>query len=855
MEISLLTSVGSFFAWWGIIQIMGWLALPLCMRVFAWLPDRGYTASKAVGLMLSTYLLWLGASAGVMTNTLGGALTAILGVAALSAFAALPIVTSGEISQFLKDSRRMVISAEVLFLLAFAAWTLVRAYAPDKIMSAGGEKWMEIAFLNGILNSPSFPPQDPWLSGFAISYYYFGYVMMALLTRLSGVAATVGFELYDALLFALAALGSYGVVYNLIQSTQKGSEPDEAGSAASAFAFLGPFLLLIMSNLEGALESLHSAGRLPQGFTAWLNIPDLANAPVNNSFDPGLSNGWWWWRASRVLQEFNLNGEPHGLSPITEFPFFSFLLGDNHPHVLGLPFVLLAIAFAFNIFLRTRFIPTAGETDQPQPAGWLASLNPLKSPLEGGWHLFIFGGLLFGGLAFLNTWDFPIYLGLCIVAFLAGRLASGESLSSAIKPAGLLAAGWLVPAIGLYFFFYLSFNSQAGGILPYIFPPTRLPQYFVMFAAFVVIVGGFLVALLFTYESELLRPVLRGWGLMAALGAGLILLVVLLVAVSGILSQVLGIDPALISNGLGGLPPGDAAMRILLDRLSNPWLFILLSALCGIALGPIFFAPSIFSRFSSATAFTLILIGIGFGLTWVPEFLYLRDHFGVRMNTVFKFYLQAWVMLSCAGAYALWWLASSKGSSVLRATILAAALVPVVLGLVYPILAIPARTNSFTGTPNLDGASSLARYYADDWALIAWLQDNGHTNGQAVPVILEAPGLSYNYEGRISAFTGFPTVLGWSLHEGQWRGDYVEQNLRRPDIETIYTSSDPDLTLDLLHKWQVRFVVLSSSERTYIQQVCSQASRACNPTTVLRKFDKILTPVFSQGNATLYAVP
>ena len=44
---------------------------------------------------------------------------------------------------------------------------------------------MEIAFINGILQSDHFPPQDPWLSGFGISYYYFGYVMMSMATRLA----------------------------------------------------------------------------------------------------------------------------------------------------------------------------------------------------------------------------------------------------------------------------------------------------------------------------------------------------------------------------------------------------------------------------------------------------------------------------------------------------------------------------------------------------------------------------------------------------------------------------------------------------------------------------------------------
>ncbi len=109
----------------------------------------------------------------------------------------------------------------MLFTLALVGWALLRAYAPFKIDSAGGEKFMETAFQNAILRSEHFPPLDPWLSGFGISYYYFGYVMMAMLTRLSGAVSGVAFDLYDSLLFALTLIGSFGVVYNLVGFTLK----------------------------------------------------------------------------------------------------------------------------------------------------------------------------------------------------------------------------------------------------------------------------------------------------------------------------------------------------------------------------------------------------------------------------------------------------------------------------------------------------------------------------------------------------------------------------------------------------------------------------------------------------------
>jgi uncharacterized membrane protein len=161
------------------------------------------------------------------------------------------------------------------------------------------------------------------------------------------------------------------------------------------------------------------------------------------------------------------------------------------------------------------------------------------------------------------------------------------------------------------------------------------------------------------------------------------------------------------------------------------------------------------------------------------------------------------------------------------------------------------RVDGFNWSPNLDGTSGLERSNPDDWAAIAWLRQ--HAEG--VPVILEAPGKSYNYEGRISAFSGLPTVLGWALHEGQWRGNYDEQGKREPDIAAIYSTKDPQEALGLLQKWNVDYLIIGPAEMNYIQQLCSDPNRACNLSRALGKFERVLTPVFQQGAVTIYKVP
>ena len=299
--------------WWLIIQLLGWAALPIAYRLLHWLPDRGYTSSKAIGLLLTTYLLWLGATLGLLPNTIGGALLALLLLTLCSTYLLLrpqrplppsPLPTAYcPLPTFLRQHKTLILASEALFTLAFIAWAILRAYASEKIMPAGGEKFMEIAFLNAILRSPRFPPLDPWLSGYSISYYYFGYVMMALITRLSAVPSAVAFDLYDALLFALSALGAFGLVYNLIPSRHPEAVVCTAAVGCTApnsplptahsplptppadahqirYGLLAAFFLVVISNLEGVLESLRSLGKISDGLAAWTGVKQLIETPI-----------------------------------------------------------------------------------------------------------------------------------------------------------------------------------------------------------------------------------------------------------------------------------------------------------------------------------------------------------------------------------------------------------------------------------------------------------------------------------------------------------------------------------------------------------------------------------------------
>jgi uncharacterized membrane protein len=231
--------------------------------------------------------------------------------------------------------------------------------------------------------------------------------------------------------------------------------------------------------------------------------------------------------------------------------------------------------------------------------------------------------------------------------------------------------------------------------------------------------------------------------------------------------------------------------------------------------------------------FLLLMVVLGGVMVLAPEFVYLRDVFGARMNTVFKFYYQAWMLWSLSAAFAsILILKSGKSFSKVLVVIF------ILLGLVYPILAFPTKTNGFTPQDGytLDASAYFARLYPDEAAAVTWLSQA--PNG----VVAEAVGGQYSGYARVSTLSGQPAVLGWPGHEGQWRGGYEEVGSRESDMRTLFETPDWEDALAVIQRYNIRYIFAGSLEiNTY----------ALN----LDKFEKNLQIGFSQGNVKVFVVP
>ena len=801
--------VWHFISWYLLLLGLGWLTFPLTFCVMSKLADRGYALSRILGLLLWGFIFWLSSSLGLLHNQPGG-IVLVLVVLILVSFLSI----RGQLREFfdwIRTNWRVVVITEVVFLFSFIFMALVRASNPE---ATGTEKPMELAFINAVINSESFPPHDPWLSGYAISYYHFGYILAGLLAKITGVPGGVAFNLMLAAVFAMSAAGAYSILNNLLMGLNQRIKRE---NNYLLWALLGPLFLLFVSNLEAFLEVLRQAGvgwDLASGtseFWTWVNIGSLSTPPPQPL---GLvpQRFWWWWQASRVIQDIDLLGNISSLSPIDEFPAFSFVLGDLHPHVLVMPFVMLVIGLSWNVFQGGL---------QPDGKG-------LGRKLLYRADVFLVAAITMGGIAFLNTWDLPVYFALFTGAYLFWRVSQEGwqwrrlvEILQLVIPLGVLS-------FLLYSPFFVSFQSQAGGILPNLIYPTRGLYLWLMFAA--------LFVPIFLFFGWLMRHRFPAkWGKGTLLVSSLFGFLFVMSILMGFIASKMDIgQQVLISQGetsYSGL-----LLSATLHRISyGVTLLTLLSLLtCGLSyLLGISTESNDVSGIRRSTGFVLLMIILGGVMVLAPEFVYLRDVFGARMNTVFKFYYQAWMLWALAAAFAT--VVILRQARWISRLIL---IIFLLLGLIYPVLAYPDKTNAFNpeGGYTLDAAAYLARQNPDEAAAIGWVSQA--TDG----VVAEAVGGQYSGYARVATLSGQPSVLGWPGHEGQWRGGYEEVGTREADIRTLFEVPDWARALVIIRRYDIRYIFVGRLERS---------TYAVNS----EKFMMNLEMGFSQGEVQVFVIP
>ena len=835
--------------WLIAVEFIGLAAFPLAYCLLPRLADRGFTLSKPLGILLVSYLFWVLGLAHIPTAQ-PTAIALVLLLAAASAY--LTYRHRDDLRDFIVREWRTLAVAEAIFLVFFVGWALFRASDP---FINHTEQPMDLALLSASMNSVVGQPEDPWLRGESISYYYFGYWMMGAVSQIAAVQSNISYNLAMALIPAMSAMGIFGIVVNMarlntafsiltkpgaacpVNSDQPRSETDcavdddtddEAAAAVSAndddespengarkhtnlaivAGVVATALLGVVSNLEGVLEFMRLNGMGTQGLYDWIRISgvDGPNEMPPTGWAP--TEHWWWFHASRVINTFD--GMYFIDNTIQEFPFFSFMLGDMHPHVMSIPFIALFVGVSLNFYR----LPSCFWREY-------RSVYP--------YAIILIAAIVLGGLGFNNLWDMPTFAALLIgvLALAAYREGIGvwQSFGSAVFPVGLAIVAL---AVLMYSPYLLNIDATVEGI-GVVVTHTRAIHMFIVWGLFLTAVAPYLLA---TFWQTTVQ---RDW------------------AAQGITAMALAFVPWLLWS-LAYLP-SDGSVGEAITRFFG---ILPLAALAAIG---VYNALNLARQErEGGRLFATLLAVLGLGLIIGAEFLFIRDFFNNRGNTVFKLYYQAWILLSAASAFAVYyWMRTIRGRmgwSRFFAYIWAAAFVALLLGsLYYPLAGIKTKPETPASGRTLDGLEFVRQYNPAEYSAIDWLKRNAPPDA----AIVEAVG-EWGDWGLVSRSTGLPTIVNWLGHQRQWRGGWerfaadkaeVSRALRdqyfderAAEVERIYATLDPAEAQLILYKYDIDYVYIGRRERDLYGA------------EGMAKFDAIADRVFASpnGDSLIYRV-
>ncbi|MEI6266343.1 MAG: DUF2298 domain-containing protein [bacterium] len=274
--------------WYLALFIIGIISIPIGQYLFKNLDDFAYPFYRAIGLAIISYLVWILGILRILPFNIFSIILSFCILIGISSFFLLKTKPS-----FNKPFIQKAITYEIIFLVIFSALIIYKLYRSE---ISDIEKFMDFAFLNTLLKTSYFPSVDPWLSGHSMNYYYFGHLVTAVLTKVTGIKSIISYNLMQATNYTLFIVSIFSIGYNLTKKY--------------LWAFVTAFIAAGMSNISYLIF-------------------------LYKKIDT------YWWAGTRIIP-----------GTINEFPLYSFLLGDLHAHYLDLPFVLLVIISFYTFFIN-----------------------------------------------------------------------------------------------------------------------------------------------------------------------------------------------------------------------------------------------------------------------------------------------------------------------------------------------------------------------------------------------------------------------------------------------------------------------------------------------------------------------
>ena len=700
------------------IIILGILNFPLTFIIFNKFIDRGYAFSKSLFLVLISLSVWL---FGFLKIIKIDYLVWIFFSLIILINTIIFLKRKKEINKFLKTNIKYIIISEILFIVIFLILIFIRSHYYGSV-----EKPHDMMLLNTIDRAAYIPPQDAWFSGQYLNYYYFGQFIGVMTMNIFFIPTNIGYNLFLVLIFTIASLSIFSLLFNLTQKKWVG--------------ILG-ILLFFSGNL--------------------FVYPQIIKGGFYN-FD--------FFQSSRVME-----------STGTEFPFFSFLIGDLHAQITVFILSFLFFALLYNFYIKEKIM----------------------------YYDLIIIGLVLGSIYIAHSWDIPGYMLLFLLVFLTKQINNKFNFKNIIKFIFFIIAFSVI-----FFLHYFNIKMPFDGIA-FSALSTKVSQYLIHFGIFISFFS--LVVLInikkFLENIEKIGSFLKQYFLNMPLIIKPIILVVFIFIIFDIL--------------------------LLLFLSHKILVFILfLSLILSLFLYFIFLENQPFS-------FCIILFILAIILSITVEIVYINDFLvGIweRFNTVFRVYMQNWLLFTIAIAYFIYQIfIETKHKKFFKAVIFSI----IIFSYFYPFLALNSDLkieglgliNFENKYLTIDGSKYLNEIYPNDYNAVNWLNKN--IKGQ--PVILTKAGESYTLDSFVSSLTGLPTLIGWANHEFGYRGKLssTEIKQRTVDADNIYQGNQ---VIELIKKYNIEYIYIGRLEKEKY------------PNNEFEHFEKIADLVYSNEDVKIYKV-
>jgi len=760
------------------------------------------------------YVAWLVGSVGVPYSRLTIAI--VFGLLLIMG-GLLGYYQRAELREEWRNNRKYFLMIEGLFLAFFLIDLIIRIGNPDLWHpSKGGERPMDFSYFNAVIKSTTFPPYDPWFAGGYINYYYYGFVLVGTPVKLLGIVPSIAYNFILPTLFAIVGICAFSLGWNLIESAAlRGINISEGQMSTGDGKRRSTFDLGLVGGLAASALTI-LLGNLGTIQLVYQKLQELGAASTF-SWERSISifQRWSW-----AFQGFKMTLEGASLpmgpgewywnpsrvippggggNEITEFPLFTFLYSDLHAHMIAIPLALLALSWALAV--------VAGR------AQWRNQLSAAVG--------FVVGGLIIGVFYPANLSDTYTYLLLGMIA-IGYAVFSNMETSSIIRRIAFAVGAALALFLLSRFLYepYRAWYSQAYSALePWKGPFTPIWSYLTHWLVFLFIVVSWMI-----WET-------REW--MAATPIS---------ALRKLKPYALLIESTLVVLVL-------AMLLFAYLRISAGWIALPLAVWAGVLL----LRPDL----PDGKRFILFLIGTALLITIVVEVLVVRGDIG-RQNTIFKFYMQAWLLLAVsAGAAFAWTLPAFlkwlPGWRLFWQT----AMIFLISGAALFTVSGTAgkmRDRWIVEAPRTLDAMTFMQYahyddfgqrldLSEDYRAIRWMQENV----KGSPVIVEANCSEYRWCTRFTMYTGLPGVVGWNWHQRQQRvftSTWVEE--RVAEVSGFYESFDINYVREFLETYDVRYIIVG------------QLERAAYTPQGLAKFElydgSLWREVYLDGNTTIYEV-